>query len=173
MPSEHWTEHVILTNLWTQQKKVSRDLLTFSLPVPNQVRPGGRPLLRRTHYFEVAAVSFIGVIDAVVLPVARQRRVDATSCRHTPCDCVFLCALVVAAHRRRDASLVSKHHLPLSHLKSPLQSMGANPHPVGGWQGLSSVSSALQAPPPNWDGLWRDRVRNCMATIFVKKRLWI
>ncbi|TNN49359.1 hypothetical protein EYF80_040420 [Liparis tanakae] len=38
-------------------------------------------------------------------------------------------------------------------------SMGAKPHPVGGWQGLSSVSSALQAPPPNWDGLWRDRVR--------------
>ena len=72
----------------------------------------------------------------------------------------------VLQHRERvqiRASLPEReetHDSPFSHLKSSLQSTGANLHWVEGWQGLSSVSSSPQAEPPNWDGVWTERVRN-------------
>lgn len=51
-----------------------------SSPIPNQVRPRGRSLLRRTNNFKSSAVSLIRVISTVVLLVAGQCGVDAASC---------------------------------------------------------------------------------------------
>lgn len=50
---------------------------------------------------------------------------------------------------------------PFSHWNWSLHSTGGSLHSVAGWQGLSCVSSTSQAEPPNWDGVWTDRVRNC------------
>lgn len=59
---------------------LSCNLLTFSLPVPHQVRPWRNSLLYRTHNSELATVPLIGVIPAVVLSVARKCRVNAAPC---------------------------------------------------------------------------------------------
>lgn len=62
--------------------RLAHEAVTFDLssPIPNQVRPRGRPLLRRTHDFKPAAVSLVRVIPTVVLPVASQCGVNAASC---------------------------------------------------------------------------------------------
>lgn len=52
-------------------------------------------------------------------------------------------------------------YAPLSHWNWSLHSTGGSLQSVAGWQGLSCVSSTSQAEPPNWDGVWTDRVRNC------------
>lgn len=56
--------------------------VTFELssPIPDQINPGGRPDLPRTHRCDPATLSLIAVVPAVVLVVAGQRGVDAASC---------------------------------------------------------------------------------------------
>lgn len=75
---EHRREECKRTDM---SQDLSCDLLTFSLPVPHQVRPWSHSLLYRTHNSELATVPLIGVIPAVVLSVARQCRVNAAPCR--------------------------------------------------------------------------------------------
>lgn len=74
---EHRREECKRTDM---SQDLSRDLLTFSLPVPHQVRSRSHSLLYRTHNSELAAVPLVGVIPAVVLSVARQCRVNAAPC---------------------------------------------------------------------------------------------
>lgn len=138
--------------------------MTFDLssPIPNQVRPRGRSLLRRTHNFKSAAVSLIRVIPTVVLSVAGQCGVDAASCVNA------LWQLVRDTKKKTESfssfNLWIKNKAifaPFSHWNWSLHSTDGSLHSVAGWQGLSCVSSTSQAEPPNWDGVWTARVRNC------------
>lgn len=143
--------------------RLAHKAVTFDLssPIRDQVRPRGRPLLRRTHNFKSAAVSLIRVISAVVLLVAGQCGVDAASC--------VKASRQLVRDQRRTESFSSFNlwienkaiYAPLSHWNWSLHSTGGSLHSVAEWQGLSCVSSTSQAEPPNWDGVWTDRVRNC------------
>lgn len=69
-----------LVHIKTGVGNLRSDLLNFCLPISHQVSPGGHPLLRWTHNFEVNTVPLIRVISTVILPVACQCLIDAASC---------------------------------------------------------------------------------------------
>lgn len=65
----------------------------------------------------------------------------------------------------------SKTQVPLPHLNFSLHSTSASWHRVAEKHGRSSISSTLQAEPPNWDGVRMDLVRNCRQTYRSETRV--